>query len=190
MRVERRAGAQGIFEPCRCPRVTWGTTTRADTRFQQRSESRAEYRALTPSQSAALDAQRDRVGDLLREHSGVYRLPVLRGDLSALQQLLESSPGRPIPHADLKAIGVVFGDVLANELGLEWCEFTSSEDVQPALVTDHFTLTLFPGRTLSRHADDGEEIHLETLLDQIANHMQRLQNPRSHTTASSLNTRE
>ncbi len=135
---------------------------------------RQEYRALTARESDVLQAQRELVGDMLREHCGVYSLPVLRSDLAVLQQIVDDSVLSPQQQDAWAAVGIVFGDLLAAELGLEWCAFSSAHGIEPAIQSDDFALTLFPQRIVRRLVEEDEVIQFDSLMDHLASHLHEL----------------
>ncbi|HMJ90308.1 MAG TPA: DUF3806 domain-containing protein [Candidatus Acidoferrum sp.] len=144
-----------------------------DSSFTQSQKN--EHRSLTARELDALQAQRELVGDVLRERYDVYALPALRTDLAALQQIVDDDVFGSEQEYEWSCVGVVFGDVLAAELGLEWFAFSSAPGTEPALCTADFATTLFPRAMLVRRADDDVPIQLSTLLDQLAGGIDAMQ---------------
>src|SRR4051794_7614553 len=83
-------------------------------------KSKMEFHKLSQEQEALLVKQRTLVLSAARSRSGTREFTRTTNDLPVLQRLLDESAFDKTQTFELQALGVVFGDVLATELGLHW----------------------------------------------------------------------
>ena len=84
------------------------------------SRSQPTFSELSDTDRARLDAQREIVVSALKQRYEVSTLRKDKTDLTLLQRLLDDNVFSPTQTIELQSMGVVFGDVLASELGLRW----------------------------------------------------------------------
>ena len=124
--------------------------------------------------------KRREVADLLARRVGVLRLTGTRADIPALQQFYDR---RIVPHRDVltwQAIGVAFGDILANELDLEWIIYEDHRGTSKALrwrKTDNF---LFPVTMFSKRLRYGEALDIEAIYDEMTTRVGNFKRPLEH----------
>lgn len=94
-----------------------------------------QIEAPSPSDLSYLDAQRQRVAELLDRRLGAALSGNRDADLALLQQLLEHRSTRPGQTASLHAMGVALGDLLAAEYGLQWVASYDSQGRHRALAS-------------------------------------------------------
>jgi hypothetical protein len=135
---------------------------------------RSEKSALTRLEVNELDQQRAVVCDVLRERYGVYQVPQLRSDMGTLQTLVDDRVFSPEQEHEWQCVGVVFGDVVAAKLGLEWIMQCDEYGVEPALNLAGTSITLFPRTMILKRIENGEEMDLAFVLEKLAESVEQL----------------
>ena len=137
-------------------------------------EKRPEHSELTEHEQHALEEQREVVRELLQQRYDVFSLPGLRADLPVLQQIISDRAFGPEQEYEWSCVGVVFGDILASEFGLDWCAFCDEQGAESALRLGGSTITLYPRSMILKRMANGEEIDLETFMDGLAEGIEQL----------------
>jgi len=91
-------------------------------------------RELTDADRARLEHQRQIVIAELNKRYGTKALTQSKSDLALLQKLLDDNAFARSQTVELQSMGVVFGDVLAHELGLRWVMITDEYGTDPTLL--------------------------------------------------------
>jgi hypothetical protein len=130
--------------------------------------------ALTKLEVNGLNEQRVVVCDVLRERYGIYQAPKLRSDLAILQNLVDDRVFSPEQEYEWKCVGVVFGDVIAAELGLEWIMHCGEFGVELALNGGGTSITVFPRTMILKRIENGEEMDLAFVLEKLAESVEQL----------------
>lgn len=99
------------------------------------------------------------------EASGVSE--TVAGRLSLLRALLDQE-GADWDQDKLVAMGVVFGDTLAEYLSLDWCVFEDEHGRSMALQAVGTPIVLFPESILAKRVQAGEWIDVFELFSGIA----------------------
>jgi hypothetical protein len=131
-------------------------------------EQRPEHSELSARELQQLEAQREVVQELLRDRYDVFALPALRSDLPVLQQIIDDAAFEPDQVYEWSCVGIVFGGVLASELGLGWCAYSDEQGCEPALRLGDSSITLFPRSMILKRIEAGEEIDLDTFIENLA----------------------
>jgi hypothetical protein len=129
-----------------------------------------EVAELSLGQQFILGGQRNEVENLLGRHVGVSRLEGNEADLDVLQQLVTKGVLAKDDVRDWQAVGVVFGDILANELGLAWVSYEDERGVSKALrwrktMNFVFPITLFSKRNQFNQSIDMHAIYAKLVKD-------------------------
>jgi hypothetical protein len=74
----------------------------------------------------------------------------------------------------LQSLGITFGDILVQTLGLTWVAFEDEDGRDPALRDGDTSITLFPMTMISKRIEDGEAVNVVQLLDQTHDAVSRL----------------
>lgn len=111
---------------------------------------------LNVGQRTILDGQRRVVSDLMLRHLGVSRLKGKTADLNHFQALIQKKAIRSDDVTSWQALGVVFGDFLAERHGLTWVVYEDELGASKALRwrdTDNF---VFPVTVFSKRMQFNE----------------------------------
>ena len=132
--------------------------------------------ALTPLDQQYMDQQRQMVRDLSLRQLGSSCCDS-RAELPLMQRLLDTGVIRSDQRRELQALGIVLGDLLAEDLGLRWVIYEDDLGRSRALRlgdTDNF---LFPVTMISRRREAGNEETVQQIYDRARAAMQPLLPP-------------
>ncbi|MBK6289185.1 MAG: DUF3806 domain-containing protein [Gammaproteobacteria bacterium] len=121
--------------------------------------------ALQAGDEARLREQRQLIGDLAALHLGRGLNGERERDLDTLQQLLDRRILGPGQTAELQAMGVVMGDLLAHELDMHWVIYRDDEGRSRALQLGSSANFLFPVTMISRRVDAGIQVRVREVHD-------------------------
>lgn len=131
--------------------------------------SKIATRLPNPEEQATLDGATAWVNELLeREFKTEVRLGGTREDLPNLHTMLGEGPYTSDAEEELKTFGMVFGHVVARELGMHWVVYRDDGGSDFALQYQDLELFLFPCDMLIKRVEAGEEIdeiNLEAMLE-------------------------
>lgn len=108
---------------------------------------------LSPLDRQYMIQQRSSIDDIARHHLGQGFIGQKDRDLELLQRLLDRGLVRPDQTRELQAMGVIVGDLLADELGMHWVIYEDKLGRNRALryrETDNY---LFPMTMISRRQE-------------------------------------
>lgn len=129
------------------------------------AEETLRVSALTTIDRDFMAEQRRRINDLASFNFGRQLRGDKANDLDILQLLLD----RRLVHAEqtleLQAMGVVMGDLLAEELGMHWVVYEDRLGRSRALQLGRSEHYLFPITMISRRAEVGAEVNVRAIYD-------------------------
>ncbi len=120
------------------------------------------YTELDPAWAADLAAKRRYVREVARIHCGQV-LNGTRADLNALQKILDEGLIAPDETAELQALGVVFGDVLAPDLDAEWKQVQDEYGDNPVLKVRGKRIAIGALTVISKRVEEGQDVDIEDL---------------------------
>ncbi|HSG60167.1 MAG TPA: DUF3806 domain-containing protein [Pseudomonadales bacterium] len=109
--------------------------------------------------------QRDSIDELARRFLGSQLRGDKDNDLRVLQRLLDRGIVANDDTAKLQAMGVVLGDVIAQELGLTWVIYEDEEGRNRALRYKQHKDVLFPVTMISRRAETGADVDIMAIYE-------------------------
>jgi hypothetical protein len=127
-------------------------------------------RELTHEEAAGLETQREWVRALLKGFGSDVRLTASVDDIPTLHSLISEGPYTSDASSELFVFGVVFGDILAHELDLEWVVVEDEQGVDFALLARQSSVCVFPCDMLLKRIEAGEQadsIDLAALMEGI-----------------------
>ncbi|MEO0476410.1 MAG: DUF3806 domain-containing protein [Planctomycetota bacterium] len=74
----------------------------------------------------------------------------------------------------LHSMGVVLGDVIAEEFGLEWVAYQDQYGHEIALQVPGKSITLFPKTMISKRIEDGEDVRVAGLYEGLKEQLQQV----------------
>jgi len=111
------------------------------------------FQPLSDSDRTLLERQREVARELARRHVGAPLSGSSREDLRVLQDLLDKEVLSPDRTAELQALGVALGDVMAAHFGLDWVVFEDELGRSRALRLDETEVVIFPVTMLSKRVE-------------------------------------
>lgn len=88
-------------------------------------------------------------------------------DLPLLQRLLDEQVPKAVDAKGLHALGIVFGQALAAETGLQWVQVEDDQGRSPALQYPGTSVLVFPETMISKRIEDGEPVDLVVLFKTV-----------------------
>ena len=98
----------------------------------------------------------------------------IEGKLRLLETITREKWIEPHETWKLQALGITFGDALAQMLNMEWVTVTDEYGVAPALRYPGTTILTYPLTTISKRIEDGEEVHVHELFGQFCDRIEHL----------------
>lgn len=111
-----------------------------------------------------LEEQRARAAELALTHAHFSLTGTLR-DLDTLQALVDSGAIPPSDRFDLQSLGVALGDLMVNELGLEWIVVQDDLGRSRALRIPPTEDLIFPVTMISKRVERGVEVNVRELFE-------------------------
>jgi hypothetical protein len=139
------------------------------------AESNSRFAELTPADRDRLDRQREAVSRLVKYRYGVDRLTRSKADIPILQRILDERVYSPTQTYQLQSLGVVFGDVLASELGLRWMIVTDEYGTAPTLRYRNSTVQINALTMISKRVEDRQPADVQSMFDGVRSHLLDLQ---------------
>lgn len=102
-----------------------------------------------------MDEQRSLLEDLARTQYGYGFTGVKDDDLKLLQRMLDERVVAPDQTRELQAMGVIMGDLLAEDLGMHWVVYEDNRGRSRALRYLQSDNYLFPITMISRRREAG-----------------------------------
>lgn len=123
---------------------------------------------------ARLEGMRSWVRDHYAPHA-VAQYDSVAGKVVLIETILANGWVEPSETWKLQALGIAFGDTLAQHLGLTWVMVEDQYGRDPALRDDNAANTiLYPQTMISKRIEDGETVDVQQLLKGIAERVREL----------------
>jgi Domain of unknown function (DUF3806) len=123
-----------------------------------------KFAELSPQDSQRLDQQRAVVAAAAKQRYGTAALTRTNKDLPILQRLLDDKVFKKTQTYELQSLGVVFGDVLANELPLRWVMITDEYGTDPTLRFKNTSININALTMISKRVERDEPVDVLRLL--------------------------
>ncbi len=122
---------------------------------------------LSVGQQFILDTHRQEMTDLITRRLGILKLRQDIDDLKTIQQLVDRRVIKPSEVREWQAMGVVFGDILANEFGLHWISYEDDLGLSKALRWEKTDNYVFPVTMFSRRVQFKQKIDAAAMFEKI-----------------------
>ena len=137
--------------------------------FADREKAKAPViKELSVGQQFILSKDRRDVKSLIARHLGIMALRGDKSDLDTIQQIYDRKILKDNQVKEWQSVGVVFGDILANEYGLHWVSYEDEQGVSTALQWGNTQNFVFPVTALSKRLQFGEKIDTHALYDKFS----------------------
>lgn len=117
----------------------------------------------TPADRDGIAARAATVLGLLRARYGDVQLRRTEDDLALLQKLHDDGGLRAGQEEALEAVGLVFGEVLATRLPLQWITVEWQGERSLGLQYPNTTVIVFPGSMVAKRVNRGEAVDFVSL---------------------------
>lgn len=114
-----------------------------------------------------MDRQRETVTELTLRHYG-GRCCRREAELDLLQRLMDDRIVREDDTETLQGMGILMGDLLAEELDLHWVVYEDARGRSRALQLDETDNFLFPATMISRRYESGDRTPVSTIYRKAA----------------------
>lgn len=122
---------------------------------------------LNVGQRYILSSQRRSIEDLITQRLGILTLKQDKTDLEIIQKVVDRRILNDRDVREWQALGVLFGDILANEMDLHWVSYEDDLGTSKALRwkdTDNF---VFPLTVFSKRVQFNEKIDARAIYNKI-----------------------
>jgi hypothetical protein len=138
------------------------TTAHADIRINAQDEEKAKQKVseLTWADENDLARKQEAVERLGQRHFG-QSLRHNKSDLELLQRIADRKVIKQHDVENLQALGVVLGNTLKDELGLEWKVYNDGKGRSRAVCVPDTEYCLFPMTMLSRRLEVGVPVDVD-----------------------------
>jgi hypothetical protein len=136
-----------------------------------------EVTPLTEQDAAGLDEMRNWLRGLFGPDAQ-RSLDTVVGKLAVIDVVLRD---RKLDRSNvtlLQALGLCFGDALAQQLGMKWAIVTDDLGRTPALVLPGTSLKLFVFTTIQKRVETGEQFDAASLFEAFCHQVQTIAQPK------------
>ena len=130
-------------------------------------KSKMQFHKLTRAEEEQLARQRMLVLTTARSRYGTAKFTRTKSDLAVLQRLVDDRAFDKTQTFELQSLGVVFGDILATELGLHWELVMDEYGSDPVLRYGTAQVQVAALTMISKRVEDGREIDLTDLVEGV-----------------------
>jgi hypothetical protein len=137
------------------------------------AEEAQQFFALGKDDVAHMDRQRALVAKLaegLGLRGGLQRN---KADLPVLQKIIDSQRLQASQTWELQSLGIVLGDVIAREQGLQWVIVVDKYGRDPALRYKQTSNLAFPLTMISKRIEDRKKVDVEALYQGVSDYVAR-----------------
>lgn len=127
---------------------------------------------LSVSQQFVLSKDRRDVKGLVARHLGILDIHGDKSDLDTIQQLCDRHVLKDNQVREWQSVGVIFGDILANEFDLHWVSYADDAGVSTALQWKDTRNFVFPVTMFSKRIQFDEKIDVHAMYDKLASEIQ------------------
>ena len=133
---------------------------------------------LTAGEMARVEKQRAWVRDHY-DANARHEYDTPEGKMRVLDAIIRSKWVEPGETWKLQCLGITFGDILVDILGLEWVMVEDEQGRDPALQDVGTTTVIFPLTAISKRIESGETVQLGELLTGFCREIERLRKAKS-----------
>ena len=102
-----------------------------------------------------------------------YETPA--GKLGTIRAILQGDVFKPDQTYELQCLGIVFGDALAQEIGMEWIIVEDEYGRDPAIRLPKTTIIVYPMTMISKRTERREKVDVFELFNRIVADVEELQ---------------
>jgi hypothetical protein len=127
------------------------------------------FSGLTQGDRARLSKQRALVEQYLgKDLDNLRRYESVAGKLGTIRAILDAGVFRADQTFELQCLGIVLGDALVQELGMEWVMVEDGYGRDPATRVPGTSIVVYPLTMLSKRLECGEVVDVFDLFNAVA----------------------
>lgn len=130
-------------------------------------KSTAIVEDLSLGQRYALGTQRREIADLIARSLGILELKEDRTDLGVIQNLINKKVILKDDVRTWQSLGIIFGDVLEKEFGLDWVSYEDNLGASKALRWRETENYVFPVTMFSKRVQFDEKIDVRSVFNDV-----------------------
>ena len=130
---------------------------------------------LSAEHAAQTEKQRGWVRDHYEEDSR-HQYDSVEGKVVLLDTILRSDWIQPQETWKQQGLGVTFGDILVQKLGLDWVTVEDDYGNDPGLQDPETSILLFPLTAISKRIERGESVDVRELIQFFCQKVEELRN--------------
>jgi hypothetical protein len=130
--------------------------------------------ALTDADQQRLRDQRAVVEKYLGNEDSKKKYQTAAGKLGTIRATLQAGIFKREQTYELQCLGVVLGDALVQELGMEWIMVEDEFGRDPAVRMPNTTVIAYPLTMISKRIERGEQVDVFDLFNGVATHIGQL----------------
>ncbi|GMO62551.1 MAG: hypothetical protein Ta2A_09250 [Treponemataceae bacterium] len=125
-------------------------------------------REISEEMSQRIEKQRNWVKEHYDQESQ-HKYDTIDGKIHLLQGIIENEYYSKNDTIELQSLGITFGDILSQQLSLNWIEVEDKYGIDPALRYKNTSILLFPLTMISKRIENDEQVNIKELFDGISN---------------------
>ena len=139
------------------------------------NEQEQKVTALNEADQKHLNEQRAVVERYLGNEDSKQKYKTAAGKLGTIRAIFQGDVFRPDQTYELQCLGIVLGDALMQEIGLEWIMVEDEYGRDPAVRMPKTTIILYPMTMISKRIERGEAVDVFELFNGVAAQVEELQ---------------
>lgn len=96
-----------------------------------------------------------------------HQYDTVEGKLRLIETIIDAGWIEPTETWKLQSLGIAFGDVLVQEMGLTWVSVEDELGRDPALQLPTTTIVVFPLTAISKRIERGDKVDVRNLLNEF-----------------------
>lgn len=139
------------------------------------NELEQKVTALNEADQKLLHDRRAVVERYLVNEDSKQKYKTAAGKLGTIRAILQGGVFRPDQTYELQCLGIVLGDALVQDMGLEWIMVEDEYGRDPAVRMPKTTIILYPMTMISKRIERGETVDVFELFNGVAAQVEELQ---------------
>jgi len=135
-----------------------------------------QFSDMSKEDAVRLDQQRVVVANAAKQRYGTASLTRTKADLPVLQKLIDDKAFSKAQTYELQCLGVAFGDVLANELPLQWVMISDEYGTDPTLRFKKTSWNVNALMMISKRIEKDEPVNVSQLLGTTREYLSKIEN--------------
>ncbi len=131
--------------------------------------------ALTEADQKRLRDQRAVVEHYLRNEDSKKKYKTVAGKVGIIRAILQADVFKRNQTYELQCLGIILGDALVQEMGMEWIMVEDEYGRDPAIRMPKTTIIVFPMTMILKRVERGDKVDVFELFNGVAAQVEELQ---------------